>query len=280
MRGTHSKLVVTLGWVVLSGCRAVVDSGVTYCDRSHYVEEFAVGTTLENLAQRCWKVANTQKESEIALLDGDLVIRVATPADGRGERWSGDERGPMMFQRFHGDFLVLTRVEALNQVSGTHCLREGNTAGLVVRRPSDAQWATLLIGPAMPDSAGDCESATNVPKTRAKLESGSNAWGDPILVDAGLGVGTDGESDIAACRVNDKLVFYYRDPATRLTAPRWVPLNGAIPYLAAGDIDVGLTASGGPTFEVAGHFSSVAVSDVLGPDGCTAALEGLILPQQ
>lgn len=277
----------------LASCRLLADSGVTYrdCTRDHYTEEFSKGATLKDLQERCWSVANAEEGlSEVFVDGGDLVIRVGAPADAHGERWLGAEQAPMLYQNLEHDFLVVARVEALNPISGDHCLAEDNQAGLVLRRnASDPDWATFLIGPftlgPAPSGGVDCTGAAGpTPPVMGVVRSRDDAWGSPIIERGAEphGIGVDGEADLAVCRLNGAVVFYYRDPLSTPDAPVWRkagPKEQA-PYDAgSGALDVGLTAAAAKQpFEVEGHFQWAVYIERIGADGCAGALEGLTLP--
>jgi len=279
-----AALVIAGTTLALTSCRAVVDAGVDYndCERHPYTEEFSEGTTLKNLYERCWQVANADEHpSDVFVAEGDLVVRVSTPASGTGERWDGDQQGPMAFQALEADFVAAIRVEAVNAISGDHCLAEGNMAGLVVRaRSPDVGWATFLTGPDMQAMGSfDCKDDEKVHPTLGVVRSRNDAWGDAKTTlghDPTAGIGNLGEADLAVCRLHAKLVFYYRDPGAG-EPKTWFEVTRF--DASTGPMDVGLAASGWrDSFEVEGHFTHAILSDGIGPDGCQGALERLVVP--
>ena len=55
------------------------------CARDHYLDEFAAGTTLDDLHDRCWEVANSDdRPGDIFPDDGARVLRGHPPARGVG----------------------------------------------------------------------------------------------------------------------------------------------------------------------------------------------------
>jgi hypothetical protein len=273
----------------LVACRAVVDADVTYreCERVGYLEEFAPGTTLEGLKERCWQVDNPPSDvpalPDLFVDDDDLVMRVVEPLDGVRQQWRDGDEAPMIFQRIESDFLVVTRIEALDKVSGDHCLAEGNMAGIVARRSAD-EWSTYLLGPFTPDPPAtiDCsDDSDSPPPTLVQARSRGGSWGAD-LEDRGVdhaGVGIDGEADIALCRLHGTLIYYYRDPESTAEEPTWTRLGSH--DVGTGGLDVGLTVSGwDPFYEAEGHFAWALYDVGIAADGCAGALEPLVLPAQ
>jgi len=256
------------------GCRAVADSGATYraCDRGHYSEHFAPGTTEKNLLERCWFFDNVQDVDDLFFEDDDLVIRV----DDDGAAWSASEQGPFAYRRLPKDFVVATRVEVLNLSDGKHCLDATDAVGIVMRQ--DAGWTGLFITLFTPDPAPpglDCESesAEAVPPVKGMVRRQDDAG--PLVETTGTdekGIGLDAEADVAVCRLNGVLTTYYRDLS--VDDPSWIEIGEG---LAVGDgaADVGLTASG-VTAEA--HFQWVEFADRVGADGCVGALERFQVP--
>lgn len=280
-------LSILSGFVALCSCRLLVDSGATYhpCNRRAQVEPFAPGTTIDELYQRCWEVENAEDPNDVFADDGDLVIRVTSPASGSGQRWEGAEQGPLAFQQFDGDFLVVVRVEVLNQISGDLCMEDGNAVGLVVRgTDTDPTWSTLLISPFYPapgPAAFDCTGVSTtlpVPPIRAVVESRDLLWGATVTAPGDQGVAAvEGEADLAVCRLNGKLTFYHRDPASPTEAPIWITITEHEP--GSEPVDVGLTAEGVVDhYDAEGHFTWAAFTDSVGSDGCRGELEAIVVP--
>ncbi|MFO0618394.1 MAG: hypothetical protein U0414_37720 [Polyangiaceae bacterium] len=282
MVARHARNFVLAFAGALQGCTVVVDPGVTYCDRTRVVDEFSE-PTFAALTSACWRVDNTDSEhAEIFLDSGDLVVRANPPPHGEAT-WVGGTQGAFIYQSFDDDFAMVARVEAVNQVSGDHCLEAGNEAGLVVRgRSPGLPFATLFIAPFVPNPppnlACNADSPT-YPPTRATMASAEDAWGPPASTEGidQRGIGVDGEADLAVCRVNDTLAFFVRDPSSEPAAVKWDLLGNYV----IGDFpfDVGLTTAGAPpTFAAEGHFTWVGYMEGLPADGCRGALETLVLP--
>lgn len=272
--------------VALSGCRAVVDSGVTFreCDSSHYFEGFDEGTTMETLAERCWQVDNVENDpSKVLVIDGDLAIKVSEPINGRLEQWVGSDQGPMVFQRLDGDFIMAARVETLDQVTGDHCLtspgEDFNMAGLVVRR--DAEWATFFLAPFFPQLGMACDdTADPPPPTQAVVTSTS--WGGSAVMKEfegeaiESGIGNDGEADILVCRYEDTLHYFVRLQSSPPEMPDWEEID-VVHNVGPGPLDFGMTAGGrDPVYTVEGHFD-VVMLERIEIDGCGVRFD-LVLP--
>lgn len=283
-----ATLLIAAACVPLGSCRAWVDADVTYheCDLTNYADEFPIGTTMEMLLERCWQLDNVQNDpSDVFPDDGDLVMRASPPTNGRFEQWFGPDQAPIFYQHIGGDFLVMTRVEAIDQVSGDHCLEaegeQDNMAGLVLRREGTAvEWATFLVGPFFPMMGIDCgDMSMAPPPTRAVVASRDDAWGAPFVEEGPMrmGIGEDGEADLAICRVNDSVTYYFRDPNSSPMMPMWSDAIAAH-RVPAGPLDVGLTAPGrDPVYVTEGHFNWVVFTSI-GADGCGGALEKVVLP--
>lgn len=278
--------IAVLSWPLL-GCSELVDPGITYhCDRDGYAENFVQGDDLDDLANRCWLVDNVVEGRESVFLDdGDLEIRATAPNGGPREQWAGDDQAPMAYQTFDGDFIMVARVEALNKVSADHCLPEGNLAGLVLRQ-GGTDWATFMLGPFTPDDVDpmpDCtDDSENLPPTQGVVRSRDEVFGADFVIrgEDDEGIGEDGESDLAVCRVDNSIVYYHRDPESPETKPEWVQLDGTH-AVASGALDVGLTVTGqDPSYEVSGHFNWVVFAEGKVADGCNGALSKVKLPKE
>jgi hypothetical protein len=265
--------------LLVTGCRGVIDAEVTYRDcPEEDADVFPEDATLERLEERCWRVANAENDpSDVFVFDGDLIIRVNEPRAGIHEQWSGDDEAPMVFQAVDDDFLLVTRVEAVHKITGDHCLAEGNMAGLVARR-GPGSWTTFLLGPFDLEEFDCADESEAPPPTMAAIRSAGDGWG-PDSVARGpedLGIGEDGEADLAICRVDDVLTYFYRDPVA--DPPAWI----SVADHRAGDdpLDIGMTAAGAdPNYGVEGHFDWVVFRRHILGDGCAGALAGLTLPE-
>jgi hypothetical protein len=273
--------------LALTSCSVIVDPGITYreCDRDGYVEEFEDGTEMKQLYERCWELDNAENDpADVKVEDGDLIVRLNAPSNGGPrEQWQDGDQAPMVFQRFDGDFVLAARVEALHKRTGDHCLIDtGNMAGLVVRESEVAEptWATLFIGPFQPAGEPEvvCEDvdvmAPDVAApTQGRFRSRDGRWGDEVTVlgpDDKLGIGEDGEADIAVCRVDDQIEFHYRDRSAPASAPTWELIYSGTATAAA--LDVGLTATGlDPVYDTEAHFDLTVLQDDLF-DGCAGTL--------
>ena len=302
-RGTFAVMravVLMLAPFALTSCRAIVDPGITYvtgdagagaCQRESDTEEpfdapAGPTTDLGTLYDDCWQLDGLANSENAFIDDGDFVLRVGAPTGDDRDEWSGDEQAPMLYQALAGDFLVATRVEGVERGSASHCLSEGNAVGLVARRTEPTlDWATLLIAPFTPDPLPEgaaCEEDALLPlPTKAIVRSREQAWGDDTEVegDNQKGIGEDGEADLALCRVNTTLRYFYREPTSDPLLPIWTEILEH--DVGTGPLDVGLTATGmDPNYDAEGHFTWVAVSDGLPGDGCTGAFERLELPEE
>jgi hypothetical protein len=263
------------------GCRAIADSGATYraCDRGHYSENFAPGSTEKNLLERCWFFDNVEDPADLFVEDDDLVVRV-----GEGAIWGLDAdgieaQGPYAYRRLAKDFAVATRVEILNQTDSKHCLDPSDAAGIVMRKGGD--WAALFVTLFTPDPPPpdlDCTSdvADKIPPEKGVVRSRFDVWGVPVE-STGVeqaGIGADAEADIAMCRLNGMLTTYYRILDPSLEEPSWVAIGEGL-VVGDGAVDIGLTATG-PTAEA--HFQWVEFADRIGSDGCTGTLERFQVP--
>ncbi len=283
-RAVDRILPVGVGWLVgaccWGGCRAVVDPGLSFqCDLNGYQEEFAIDDAA--LAERCWREQSADP-ADVVVDDDDLVVRVS-----EGERWADGSQGPAAFQRLERDFVAVTRVEILSSDDGDHCLEVGNRAGWVVR-DDGGDWSTFLLGIAPPSNAPGCDNEDEAPPAFGYVESGGPGgdavWGEPAEAqgEPDQGIGKDGEADLAVCRLNGKLLFYYREMGSSVSAPVWRRLGGQgfEHFAGEGAVDVGLTASGSEaSFQAEGHFQWVYFHDSVGTDGCVRELEAITLPE-
>lgn len=279
--------------IPLAGCRAVVDSGdYTPCPRSHYTEEFTPPMTLKTLYERCWEVSGADPDpterlnpKDVLPDDGDLVIHVRSPDNGGDEHWRGSDQGPFVYQTVDDSFLLIARVEVLSQVSGDLCLTEGNGVGLVARlAAAEPDWITFFLQPFSPPPAGtSCNDEEGDPiPIWAQARSSDDSF-ELSELNGDVGVGVDGEADLALCGVSGQLFFFVRDPLSAESAPVWIQLGGgqAAGYqLGANPIEIGMSAAGkAPNFHAEGHFTWVYLTEGLRGDGCRGALEEVALPK-
>lgn len=280
---------------LLAGCRAVVDSGITYeeCDLTDYVEAFVRDSTLKQIQERCWQTSDTSGDpADLLLEDGDLVIRATEPPDGGLANWDADSQGPMAYQQFSGNFVMATRVEVLDKVNGDQCLQPGHHAGLALRLAGGAgQWVTFMIGPFQPSETLPCKDGDEQLPTMGIVESHAVdglSKQDKGADEAGIGfadmTGRAVEADIAMCRVNDLLTFYYS--SVNEGPPLWRQIGGDFVYDGIeGPVDVGLSVAGfaseedpGESFRTAAHFQWALMTDTLLTDGCEETLLSFQFP--
>ncbi len=267
--------------MVAVSCRSVVDNGIAYreCDRRGVSEGFDPGSTIESLGESCWEIDNN--DNNVLVDDGDLILRVKEPG-AQAQQWSYGHQGPMVFQRFEGDFVMAARLEVLHKRDGSLCLPPGNEVGLVVRQTKpELAWTTLLISPF--DVAEPCDPSgePEFPILAKRTSSSEVDWGPDEEVrgsEAGGVAFLDGETDLAVCRFEGAVSYYYRDPKSGVEAPLWRLIGDPI-NTGTAPLDVGPTASGDGDFVVEGHFTWVGYSDRgdVG-DGCTGLLQLLALP--
>lgn len=287
------RLALTALALAPVSCRAVVDSGdYAPCPRSHYSEDFTPPTTLKTLYEQCWNVSGADADPTEQLEptdtftdDGDLIIRVRRPDNGGKEHWRGTEQGPFVYQTLEDSFLLITRVEILNQSSGDLCVKEGNSAGLVARTVgADPGWVTFFLQPFSPRPPGTfCNDEEGDPiPTWVQVRSRDDSL-ELSELNGVLGVGADGEADLALCGLSGQLFFFVRDPASTTDAPAWIQLGGSeIPGYELGStpIEVGLSAAGrDPNFQAEGHFTWTYLTEGLLGDGCRRALDEATLPE-
>jgi hypothetical protein len=278
MHGFRSMAVLAL-----SGCRAVVDPGVSYHDCPvEQTQEFGDDTSIETLQQGCWQLDNADNDpTNVFVHDGDLVIRTSEPIYGRREQWAGADQAPMFFTAVEKDFLLVARIEAVHKLTGDQCLPDGNMTGLVLRQPDTDAWATFLVGP-FDLASHDCVDDSGDPAPMmGVLSSRDDVWGSHFVEHGAqmAGIGDDGEVDMVACRVQNTVAYYYRDPAKGLDPPAWIQL-GEPRVVGSGPIEVGMTASGAdPNYAVEAHVDWAILTQGPVGDGCRGALEALTLPE-
>ncbi len=283
---------------LLAGCEGLLDLDVRYerCvePSSPYQEEFRGGR--KDLLDKCWQIQNVRAgDSDAQRLfvdDGDLVIHL-----GDYGAWTDAEQAPALLRRIDGDFVFAARVEALGKVNADHCIPDSNFASVVLRSPDDATvWATVELGPYFADEARRDEQcvdeAPDPPTARARVRAGSGLATDGAAPRFSLDdIGDDGEADLAVCRQESVVAYYYRDHREADPINAWKQIPGPARYtLPAGAVEVGLSAAvvapqdpdaGGapPEFLVAAHFNWIVVKAGLGGDGCSGALDALPVPK-
>jgi len=281
-RSCHALLALTglAGAFALASCRSVVDSGITYrdCDRNKVGEGFDVGSTIEALSEKCWEIAND--DDNVFVDDGDLILRMKDRS-AEPQRWGFGTQGPMIFQHFEGNFVMAARLEVLEKQYGSLCLPPDNEVGLVVRQTvPELAWTTVLISPFDVDDPCESTGEPEFPIQARVRRSAETDWGPEALErgpdDTGIAF-REGETDVAVCRFEGTVTYYYRDPATTVDEPTWLPIGEPV-ETGANPVDVGPTASGGQELEVEGHFTWVGYSDRDVGDGCTGQLQLLTLP--
>ncbi len=281
MLGNHVRYAGGIALLAAStatgGCQWLADPSIEYvpclpeAQPSRYEERF--DDDWQYLRDyRCWRSANTPDPSNA--VDPTIVSGLATDPEQTDPEllirpqsaaaWSATSQAPLVFRQLQGNFAVFTRVETVSgRTSGT-CLEAQDRAGLVVRSQDQRRWATFLTQPDVP--AGSVCDGEDMPQARAFRESYGFAEDPGGKVSS---FGLDGEADIALCRLNAQLLYYYR---TR-------DEQGVGPWEALGDhgvdtdlLDVGVTVASSGNTDVEGHFPWLAILDELGTDGCGGAM--------
>jgi hypothetical protein len=273
----RAPMLLVASWA-LCGCRAIVDSDVTYCnlDLSHYEDEFPIGMTTEQLYEKCWRVANADDRSEVFVDDGDLIMRIVATDRGEHLAWQEADQGPMAYQRFMGDFIVVARLEALKPADASHCLEPDNVAGLAVRsvdQPGD--WATFLMGPYDVELYDCTDESMDLPPTKAQILTSNPSWGESFVTTEDIGY--EGDAFLSICRLGDTAEYTFTPSTPPMAPPLREPRVHS--HAVSGPVDVGpaLSARTAP-FEIEGHFDWIAYSNVIGADGCKRAREDIVLP--
>ena len=255
------------------GCNA--DPGIEYAEcvspKTTYVETFE-GTT-QTLVDRCWNSQNDAARDVKIGQDDDLII-----THTEAVTWDGTP--PMLFRHLEGDFVLVTKTEASSGLNSNFCnMTQDDASGIVVQ--GDGVRAAFLVRPYLEENDEiTCEDESDHPPralafTQTTLSPGS--------IPTPNGIGIDGEADIAVCRREDRLVYFYRDPEDPEAEWRpedWKQLNQGVPpdetpktdVVGLGPLDVGVTTTiseTGVALGVEGHFNWVALlklsEDCLGP---------------
>lgn len=292
LQGKHRRCAFLTFLLASSSCTSLTDVAVTYrpcfpVKGRDYVEKFEI--TEQELLEGCWKIDGVAKETAIFTREGDLIVRPPP-----GLRWSPRERGPAAFRQMRGDFLVVTRAEATSTFRGDHCLRHGESAGLVVTRAAPFGWATLLVSPYFgsetPIAVSCVDEPTKAPSARvvAKSFAFGPASGPAELEQRKEGVGADGEAYIALCRQGDQLAYYYRAQVPKPGDSGWFQVRDPHP-ISRDPLDVGVTTTSGDPSDASGatgmegHFPWIAYydySDAPVADGCEGALTSFVAPEE
>lgn len=272
------------------GCQALADPGIDYVDcfpvpNGKYEETFAT-IDLRNARDHCWKTDNLSDGGFIKTDgSGDLIVQ---PANDVGGRWSETEQAPFFFQAVTGNFLAVTRAEAVSgSTEGDHCGAPNFKAGLAVRTRDGSAWSTLLVQPNFdkePTREQCRDDADPLPAARVTTSSfGFDAAETP----PDFPVGNDGEAYIAVCRAGNQLSFFRQAQATRISEPVADNFVVVFPALTvgSGSLDVGVTATSdaAATNLAEGHFPWLTLSDYSGNrtvgDGCPGMLEKFEFPE-
>lgn len=288
-----------LAIAMLTGCRAVVDSGITYteCEQTDYVEPFRRGSALKGLLEKCWQFTDANVDdgdpsADILLEDGDLVIRSSPAEIGEVSHWTGSAQGPLAFQTFEADFVMGVRVEVFDKINADRCVPPGYRAGIALRLANGAPeaWATFMIEPFQTDPPIQCDEESGEAQLPALGKVENNGLGGLSTTtrgtdDAGIGLDDAVEADIAMCRIGSLLTFYYRDPDSSEQEPVWRRVGGDFQYSEiTGPVEVGLTVAGvkkedpGESFRTAAHFQLALISDTILTDGCEETLTAIEYP--
>ncbi|MCC6900040.1 MAG: hypothetical protein IT377_13760 [Polyangiaceae bacterium] len=292
----RSCLALVLAFPCLWGCTSLQDLDVEYRDcvdvgGTRYAETFD-DSDLATLEDRCWHVDNlglapAGRDKKLFVEDGDLVVRVTDPGSGTdGDQWTANDQAPFVYRELDGDFLVVARAEAIGAASNDHCLAPGNVAGIALRRATERDvWATWtvephlwVVGPKQASCLDDTDETNNATAT-ARLAGSEPGFASATFAD----IGADGEADLAVCRVQDEVHYFYGRATVDPRKDEWLPLGTAVVShaLGPGPLEVGATAAGkAPSFQVAGHFTLMVFERGPWGDGCAGALEQLELPKE
>ncbi len=266
-------------------CQAFTDPGYEYvdCVRSEEAVELFEGSQDPPAALHCWDVDNASDPAYIRQKDGDLVIHPLADAS-TGAQWTEAAQAPLLYRSVSGDFLAVTRAEAVSTQFGDHCLGLEEEAGLIVRQREPYAWARWLVRPNLPADAGIelCGDEAD-PPPYAEVRARSFGF-DSEIDDTVGGVGDDGEAYIALCRHDDVLSFFYQNLAPRDENPALTFQQSEVTLVVGfGELDVGLTATGeqGAGSQPEGHFNWLVLLDFAEPpaDGCSGALEQFQFPE-
>jgi hypothetical protein len=283
--------VLALALLALTlGCQALADPGIEYLsclpERDGKYQETFEPMEPRTAVDHCWKTDNVRARGFIHTDDsGDLIIH---PPAGMGGLWLETEQAPFFFQTVTGNFLAVTRAEAVSgSNAGDHCGEPNFAAGLAVRKPDGSAWSTLLVQPNFDKTPAPDECGDDVdPPPAARVSNSSFGFG---AADAGpeFPVGADGEAYIAVCRAENQLSFYRQAKPQRIadsTTANFLPVFPSF-EVDYGPLDVGVTAtsSANATNLAEGHFSWLTLADYPDPrivgDGCNGMLENFEFPE-
>jgi hypothetical protein len=267
--------------IALSGCLFAcnADPGIEYVDcvspKTPYVETFE--GTKQTLADRCWGSENSAEHDVKIGQDHDLIIT-------HNEAVAWDGAPPIVFRHLEGDFVMVTKTEASSGLNSNFCdMKAGDASGILVE--GEGVRATFLVRPELEAPGVTCEDESEH-QPLALAFAQSSASPEPTPTPTGIGV--DGEADIAVCRRDDRLAYFYRDAAD--PEADWLPEDwkqlkaddgtGKTDVVGLGPLDVGVTTTVSETgvpLGIEGHFNWVAVLDL--SEDCLGPLQELEEPE-
>lgn len=273
--------------IVALGCQSFADLEIDYdclAPQTPYIERFdeAPNDQMEAfLTDRCWRIEDARFQSD----DKDVKLEAKNNRVG-AKPWDDDP--PRMVRRAEGDFVLVAQAETADGGVGDFCkLAEGDAAGIVVRSTDEEPLplAAVTVDPDYEsvgaDPESDCQDDPAIaPRARVQVFADASEF-DPIL-----GVGEDGEAEIAVCRRENNLFVFYLDREA-------YPMRGeSNPWKSAGDsldigegpVDVGLVttlSASGAMNDVQGSFNWVVLDtfDTSVPE-CGSYLQEFELPEE
>ncbi len=254
-----------------AACGTLSDLGVAYDPcvpvEYPYIEEFR--DDFQTLTDHCWHPNADARQAKYLVADGDLVIR-----PGGDARWAAKTQAPSATLTLAGDFLFVTRAEALSSFASDHCaLTAADTAGIVAYDGKSGSFTTLTIRPFLEESGVECQDdSKHPPRAIVEIRDVGFEGGDQSL----NGVGADGEGDIALCRQGNQLAYFYRDFDEPNFEVQWKLLGRKA--IRASTLEVGLTTTGQEVRGIEGHFPWVIVPYQGQGEGCSETLAKLKLP--
>jgi hypothetical protein len=249
-----------------SACTALSDPGIEFvCFRPPMTQNDPYEELFDEpypaLVDKCWEAKGTDA-NDVQIGDSDLSIGHSQAASF--------EKPPRFIQRFDGDFMIVAKVEATSGSNADFCnMGSDDAAGIVVR--GGLVDAAFLLRPFLEEDVTPkrtCEDdKPNPPKAVAEAFRTGRPF-DPTL-DRSPGIGEDGEGDIAVCRRQGRLSYYYRnaeDPAV-WNMSEWERLATTNDDVGEGPVEVGLATTLGQAgvdlgLSVEGHFNWVVLSEL------------------
>ena len=282
---THAgrSLATCCSVVVLSACQSLADLNIDYVcldPPTPYIEGFD-GAPAERMAtflkDRCWRVEAADIHSD----DSDLKLEAESNLVSE-RSWREDP--PRLVRRVAGDFVLIAQAETADGGAGDFCkLRDGDAAGIVVRSVGSepASLAAVTVDPdyesVAADPATDCiDAPATSPPARVHV------FADGREFEPTLGVGEDGEAEIAVCRRGGNLWVFYLDREAYLSGTEATPWQeaGSISTIGEDPVDVGLVttlSATGSANNVQGSFNWLAFDTFVSE--CGSYLQEFVVPE-